>query len=65
MREEIEEMRDIFFTMDWSYRNPHDGKPETEPMWWWKTENCEEPIGPFETREEAEKDYQEHGVTKS
>jgi len=34
--------------------------------WFWRDEDCEEPMGPFETRDEASADYRElrHGVTQ-
>lgn len=57
-----ESEKDIFFQMDSSYRNPYFHKHiEHELKWFWMTKNCAEPIGPFNSREEAEKDFREHG----
>lgn len=53
---------EIFFTMDWAFNNPHDGRRESNLMWFWRDENCEEPIGPFDTREEAIDDYNLNGL---
>ncbi len=56
-------MDDIFFEMLTPIFNPY-FKPVEELRWYWRTENCDEPIGPFESLQEAEKDYQEWGDEK-
>ena len=51
----------LFFQMLWSMRNSHNGDTSEDLWWFWRDENCVEPIGPFGTREEAVFDYNQYG----
>jgi hypothetical protein len=44
----------------WNHRNePYADEVRYVDGWYWLDDRCEEPMGPFDTKSEAETDYRE------
>ena len=57
-RDEGDAVSDLeFWQEDEKWPCPLFGKREVT-VWYWRDEDCAEPIGPFETKDEAVKDYE-------